>query len=125
MTAQPDLSTEDLAELSDLIRRWYSARYAMNMAAEEEASLAELLRKYVPDGGTQWTDDGTLGVSLVPGAMRFDARRAREVLTPEQLALISEPVPQAERARKLLHPELLRLVLSQNKSSLRPLMRPE
>ena len=83
----------------------------MNILADEEKTkirkreIADLLLRKLPIGGRHEVHPG-VGIRIQRPANRFKADKAREVLTAEQLAAISETVPSSKLAQDLLPPVL-------------------
>lgn len=80
----------------------------------EAKALKEQLRAAIEPGTTCVDPAGTPLVAVRPGAARFSAQRAAEVLPADLLASISVTAPDAKRARDILTPALYRAVCVQS-----------
>ena len=99
------------AYLDMLIARWVKLTKEYRKIEEQRRELAEMIL-----GEPDMIDGTHRGGVVVVHARRFNAARAKEVLSPEDFDRICEWVPSAKRAEKELDPEVLELVKVQRRS---------
>lgn len=87
----------------------------------EEKQLKEQLRAAVEPGTTCVDPAGTPLLTVRPGAARFSATRAAEVLPADLLASISVTAPDGKRAKDLLAPALYAGCCIQSQAAVVPL----
>ena len=92
--------------LDTLVNDWLDARTQADKYQSIADEIAAMLVEQVGENGRHMVGDTGIGVAIAPPSNRFQAGRAVALLTPEQLAAISESVPLASKARGLLPPAL-------------------
>ncbi len=98
-------STEPAGErdiiLDGLVNDWLDATAAIEKHQTHRDQLGQQIAEKLGVGGRHEIVDG-VGVRVQAPAARFDAKKATQILSAEQLAAISESKPTAAMAKKML-----------------------
>jgi len=117
------MTTTNPSDIAQVAQEWVETTARLDKDKRRVEELADYLRAHLAIGGQVVTPDG-LHVGHVAGAARFDVDKARDLLTPAQLDLITPepvPVPSKELAKRYLPGALVDALHTRTRPSVRVL----